>query len=817
MHILNLDKSWRLKRTDDSEWIPATVPGTVLHDLIKAGRLEDPYWRDNEDKVPEYVKYDYDYQCSFYIDEKLLNYKHIRLVCEGIDTLSEIRINGKFVANTENMHRIYEFDINKYLVSGDNLFQVTIFSPTKFIKRKHAEFPVYGAPEAMEGFPHIRKAHYMFGWDWGPTIPDMGIWRKIYIKAFDAEIEDVLITQKHNSGEVELDIKIKTNLPEETGFSVNVIIVSPDENNLTENKSDISKEEHIAIRINNPELWWPNGYGSQPLYEVNVVLLRNGAELDRKQYKIGLRTLYVRREKDRWGESFEFCVNNVSIFAMGANYIPEDSILPRNNRERTEKLVKACMKANFNCLRVWGGGYYPDDYFYDLCDQYGLIVWQDFMFACAAYVMTDEFSENIRREAEDNIKRIRHHACLGLWCGNNEMEWAWVAWDFPKIPRLKTDYIEQFEILLREAVKKHDPQTNYWPSSPSSGGNFDEPNDENRGDVHFWEVWHGLKPFTEYRKYFFRFVSEFGFQSFPCLKTVESFTLPEDRNIFSYIMERHQKNGAANGKILTYLSYTFKYPKNFDSLLYASQLLQAEAIKYGVEHWRRNRGRCMGAIYWQLNDCWPVASWSSIDYYGRWKALHYYAKRFFSPVLLSACEDGEKVSLHVTNELLSPVKGKVEWRLRGKGSKVLQEGDVEVRANPLSAEKVLDFDFEGIISPSDIRSTYLEYAWIPEEDREVRSALLFVPPKHFEFEEARITSDIEEYDDRFLITLSSDVLAKCVELDIKNADVVFSDNYFDILPESAVMVEIMKKDLPDFCNYRFIKKNLKIRSLRDIE
>lgn len=403
-----------------------------------------------------------------------------------------------------------------------------------------------------------------------------------------------------------------------------------------------------VITIEHPQLWWPNGLGKQPLYRVTVRL----ATGDTRMWRIGLRTMTVSREKDEWGEEFCHVVNGMKVFAMGADYIPEDNILARVTPERTRRLLEDCKAANFNAIRVWGGGYYPDDAFYDICDELGLMVWQDLMYACAFYDLTPDFERSIRVETHQNVARLRHHASLALICGNNEMEMFMAGansalinhrtWEFvPTYPHHITDYVKMFEYILPAIVKETAPQTYWWPASPSSGGNFDAPNDENRGDNHYWDVWHGEKPFTEYRKFFFRYASEFGFQSFPCLKSVKQFTLPDDRNIFSRVMERHQRNQAANGKILSYLSQTFRYPNSFDDLLYASQLMQAEAIRYGVEHWRRNRGRCMGAIIWQLNDIWPVASWASIDYYGRWKALHYAAKRFFAPVMISAEEEGE--------------------------------------------------------------------------------------------------------------------------------------------------------------------------------
>ncbi len=385
----------------------------------------------------------------------------------------------------------------------------------------------------------------------------------------------------------------------------------------------------LTSSIHNPKLWWPNGYGDQPLYKVQVELLdEDGTVLETITKRIGLRTLTISQEKDLWGKEFAFCVNGVKIFAMGGNYIPEDCIYSRITPEVQKYLLESCKRANFNCVRVWGGGYYPSDHFYDLCDEMGLIVWQDLMFACNVYDLTEEFEDNITKEITENVKRLRHHASLGLWCGNNEMESAWDHW--PEVQSeskyLRADYIKMFEYVIPKAVRAADSETFFWQSSPSSGGCFDDPDDENRGDCHYWDVWHGQKPFTDYQKHYFRFCSEFGFQSFPCLKTVESFTEEKDRNIFSRVMENHQKNPAANGKILYYLSENFRYPENFRKLLYVSQILQGMAMKYGVDHWRRHRGRCMGTLYWQINDNWPVASWASIDYFGRWKALHYMAK-----------------------------------------------------------------------------------------------------------------------------------------------------------------------------------------------
>ena len=824
MDKLSLDGKWGFRKVGDREWLNTSVPGSVFHDLLQAGRIEDPFYRDNELKAREIASYDYEYMREFIADSRFLAHECTILHCEGLDTLADVFINGQLAASTDNMHRSYEMNIKSLIREGINNIRILLRSPVKFIDKKDEENPLWGSDDAMKGFSHIRKGHSMFGWDWGPQIPDSGIWRSISIIACGQErLSDIYITQKHDVDKAMLDIRVRlsnnaaVNSYDTGKLRLKVILTAPDGRTLEQSIQVTCQEEHLMFQVDKPELWWPNGYGDHPLYHVEVYLTGSEGQLDSRSLDIGLRTIRVRREKDQWGESFEFEINGVSIFAMGADYIPEDNLLPRCSRQRTEKLIKSCIAANFNCIRIWGGGYYPEDYFYELCDQYGLLVWQDFMFACAVYELTAEFAQNIKKEAEDNIRRLRHHASLAIWCGNNEMETGWANWSFPKTDKHRSHYTQMFEELLPQVAAEFDPNTFYWPSSPSSGGGFDKPNDENIGDVHYWDVWHGLKPFTDYRNFYFRFVSEFGFQSFPGMKTVESFTLPEDRNIFSYVMEKHQKNGSANGKILYYLSENFKYPKDFDALLYTSQLLQAEAIKYGVEHWRRNRGRCMGAIYWQLNDCWPVASWASVDYFGRWKALHYFAKRFFSPIILTACEEGLKVSLHVSNESMQELNGEIHWQLRDSNSCILHGGSAGAGVAPLSSKSLCELDFSRELSDREVqRRVYLEYGLYHGNEVISGGTLLFVKNKHFEFINPKLEAIIEESEDSFLIKLYSVAYAKYVGLDLSTADGIFDDNYFDMSAGCIKHVCVKKDDLSSPLTLDEFKTQLQIRSIYDL-
>ena len=784
MNKLTLNGAWTLTIPGaDFPPVAATVPGSVYNDLLTAQLIPDPFYRDNENEALKLMEHDFIYARSFDVPAALLDCDAVLLRCEGLDTLAAIEVNGAFAGRADNMHRTWEFDVKPLLHAGANEIRVALASPTRFIRESYAESKADGSSDAMVGFPNLRKTHCMFGWDWGPRLPDAGIWRDIEILGIDAaRVRDVYVAQRHEAGRVTLDVTTHVDHVVPGDVAVAVAVTAPDGSSFT------ASGERCSVVIDDPQLWWPAGYGDQPLYTVEVTLSKDGRALDSWTRRVGLRTMAVRREKDQWGESFCHCVNGVDVFAMGADYIPEDNLLPRRNPARTRRLLEDARLANMNAIRVWGGGYYPDDYFYDICDELGLLVWQDCMFACAVYNLTEAFEENVKAEIVDNVRRLRHHPSLALWSGNNEMEEFVAVGQWVDNKRQVADYIKLYEYIIPKILKAEDPQAPYWPSSPSSGGSFDDPQDENRGDCHYWMVWHGLLPFTAYREHLFRYASEFGFQSFPCMETIESFTLPEDRNVFSYVMEKHQRNASANGRIVAYLSQMYLYPHDLDLLVYASQLLQAQAMQYGVEHWRRHRGRCMGAVIWQLNDCWPVASWASIDYYGRWKALHYYAKRFFAPVLISCHEEGvlsqdtnvnaepfalkKSARLNVSNETRQVFRGTAEWSLRRSDASVIAEGAFPVSVPALSACWLPEQDF----SDQDTYGCYFAYALYDEAGRQVgEGSVLFCAPKHFRFADPRLTVRLEGDE----LAVRAAAYARSVELRC-GADVVLEDNFFDM-------------------------------------
>ncbi|MCX7821039.1 MAG: hypothetical protein N2258_05115 [Brevinematales bacterium] len=807
---LLLDKKWKIKRLSTGDIYERNIPCSILS-LLREENILDPYYRDNEKLALKYLEEDYELSKEIDIDKELLTEENILLTIQ-IDTIGIVLLNEVNILQTKNMHRIYEVDIKNFLKPDKNELKIILKSPIKYITEKQKQLPLYGVKEAIAGYPHLRKAHFMFGWDWGAQLPDMGIYHPPEIKAFSTcKIKNLKISQQHSKKRVNLNFELGLEKFSSKNLYLFSKISSPSGAEFFYEQEINSKNINWEIEIDNPFLWWPSSLGKQYLYEVELTIKDKDKIIDSLKKKVGLRKVELIRQKDKIGESFFFRINEKEIFIKGANYIPEDHILPFTNRQRTRKLLSDCLKANFNTIRIWGGGYYLPDYFYELCDELGILIWHDFMFACSQYPPDKEFIEEVAKEIEYNVERLKHHPSIILWCGNNEVEEAWVYWGIPQKNHLKKTYLKIFEKLIPSILKKVDKDRPYWPSSPSTKGNFYKPREETAGDSHYWAVWHGLKPFEDYKYHNFRFVSEFGFQSFPSIKTINSFTEEEDRNIFSYVMEKHQKNSSANGKIIYYLSENYLFPKDFKSLVYLSQLLQAEAIKYGVKHFRIKSDICRGAIYWQLNDCWPVASWSSIDYYGRWKALHYYAKKFFSPIMLASDIENNLVKIYLLNDNYEEQYFTFKFKISTFSGTKIYQTEKNVKTPPFGSQLIFEYFITENVNPREI---YIDFGLYSSEVEIYRDFDFLTKPKHFIWSHPAISLDFTEDENFYQIILKTDNFAKNVEIDFESYDIILSDNYFDIPSEETKTVYISKSEYKNL-KLTDIKKDIKIFSLHD--
>ncbi|MFN2148693.1 MAG: beta-mannosidase [Anaerolineales bacterium] len=809
--------AWEFRQAGTESWLPAIVPGGVHTDLIALGHIPDPFVGDNEKRVRWVAESDWEYRCRFIPAPELLSQPQVWLSCDGLDTLATVSLNGSELGRATNMFRRYRWDVKSLLEQEENELRVEFESPVRFAAAHQAVRRMPGVPQAIPGGPYLRKAPCQFGWDWGPQLPPIGIWKDIWLEGYQgAHIDQVRLSQQHAKKRVVVEARVMIQAIEGAGCTLILRLTDPDGRALeTHAEADLDGETTLRVELPDPQLWWPNGYGAQPLYQARLELRLMDAVLDQREYQLGLRTIELRQEPDEWGRCFQFVVNGVPVFAKGSNWIPADSFPTRITEGRLERLIRDASMTHQNMLRVWGGGFYEDDRFYDLCDRYGILVWQDFIFSCHVYPLNDpEFIENVQHEVVENIRRLRHHASLALWCGNNEMEQGWVEWGWldPAYDDLKAAYDRFFHHSLPAWCAAEDPDRAYWPSSPSSGTPFENPNGQQQGDSHYWEVWHGRQPFTAYRDQFPRFMSEFGFQSLPPLATIRTFADEAEWNITSYVMEQHQKNEKGNALMVAQMLDNFRLPNDFESLVYLSMVLQAEGIRYGVEHWRRHPGRVSGTLYWQLNDCWPVASWSSLDYYGRWKALHYAARRFYAPLLLSIEDKPPQQTLHISSDLREPWNGILRWSLEKLNGEQLEAGEQPVEATQLGSAAICQLDFSDRLD-DDLRREAVLIAELWQAERILsRQTAFFVPTKHLRLADPSISTQLQIDGDEIQIQLSAHSLARMVECSLGGVDVLFSDNYFDLPAERAVTITA---PLPPGWTASQVKAAFKVQSVYD--
>ncbi|HZD30536.1 MAG TPA: glycoside hydrolase family 2 protein [Candidatus Angelobacter sp.] len=809
---------------DASQWHPAVVPGSVHLDLLRNKLIPDPYYRDNEAKLQWIENADWEYRTTVQATPALLQQKHIDLVFEGLDAYAQVYLNDKLVLTANNMFREWRVSVKADLKTGANTLRIVFPSPIKIAGEVAANDP-WQPKTRVEPKTYVRKAAYEYGWDWGPRFVTSGVWRPARLEAWAAaRISNVNIRQLDVSSTVaHLLAEVEVTAAEAGNATVAV-----DYGMGTGKHSEVSRNVQLQSGINrvvlpidiaSPSLWYPAGYGAQPIYKFTAQLRMGKGVQDEAAVKTGLRSIVLHRELDQWGRSFEFVVNGIPVFGKGADVIPFDSFPTRVTTQQYRQVLQSAVDANMNMIRHWGGGYYETDEFYDICDELGIMIWQDFMFGNDWQPGAYDWKLNVTAEAEQQVKRLRNHPSIVIWCGNNETEVA-LAWkDRDKLPadvrfQMWQDYLTTFSGILASAVNRYAPETPYWPSSPSA--DYEELSDKYQsGDMHDWSVWHGRVPFTDYEKHNPRFMTEYGFQSFPEMRTIETFTVPEDRlNIFTPVMLAHQKNAAGNAIIRDYMLRDYPQPKDFASFLYASQVLQAEGIKVGAEHLRRNRPRTMGSIYWQLNDCWPVASWSSLDYYGRWKALHYYARRFYAPILVSPHNEGGNIAVYVVSDKTSPTVATLRVRILGFEGAALSDKSQSLTIAPLASQVYQTIPMLDVTNMpnADLGKIFAVTDLLVDNKVVSSNELFFVPKKDMQLPQAKITSELTpaQAAGTYTLHLAAPMLARSVYVSFGNLDAKPADNYFDLLPGQAVDLTISSAASLDD-----LKTNLRVLSLTD--
>jgi len=811
--ISNLIKSnWSFKAVDDSIWLPATVPGYVHLDLLNNNLIEDPYYRLNEHNQQWIDKKDWEYRTTFNVDSRILEKDVVELNFKGLDTYANVYLNDKLILMADNMFTSYVVSCKDILKATNNKLKVILESPIKIglEKREKLGYFLPGAENdqsELGGLGDIkvsiftRKPGYHFGWDWGPRLVSSGIWQDIELVAWNkATIADVNIVQdKLSDSKAELIAEIE--VLSTTALEAKILCKIDSENAIEQKVSLLEgiNKINIPIAIQKPELWWTNGLGSQKLYDFEIELFADSKLLSAVSKNVGLRTVELIQQPDSIGKSFYFSVNGNPVFMKGANYIPQDIFLSRVADDDYEKLIKSAADANFNMLRVWGGGIYEKDIFYDLCDKYGILVWQDFMFACAMYPGNTEFLDNVKREAIFNVKRLRGHPCIVLWCGDNEILSAWSRWGWKEdvyenqgqniVDTVWKAYDKIFHNILPEVVKEFDPGRSYWSSSPSAG--FGELESGKSGDNHYWGVWWAKEPMSKYKEFIPRFMSEYGFQSFPELNSVKKYALEEDWDINSEVMKSHQRSSIGNVTIDEYMQRDYKKPKNFPMFLYVNHVLQAEGIKMAIEAHRRNMPVCMGSLYWQLNDCWPAASWSGIDNYGNWKAMHYFVKKAFNDILVSPDIDKNgRLRVTIVSDKLKSIEAKLKLSILNFNGITLwsQEKHIDILKN--SSTIYFDTLVSSIINGME-RSEILLHASLLDLDDEILSENVnyFLPIANLNLPVPVINSTIEETEGGFIISLSTDKLAKNLYLRADEVVGMFSDNYFELMANKSIKIK----------------------------
>ena len=777
----SLDTNWSFRSLNSNDWYPATVPGNIYSDLIDNKLIEDPFIGANETKVQWVADSTWVYQTRFDVSSNTLNKDHLQLHFEGLDTYANVYLNDSLILSSNNAFRNYKIPVKK-LISSRNTLAVH-FAPTKIIEESEKNKLDYTLPEGNRVF--TRKAQFQYGWDWGPKLNTMGIWKEVSLQAWDdSRIENVYLRKdSYTEKEARFTAIITLTSPPEESTSVQVFADGQDFSLQIPTGKQTNQFE-IPITIEDPIFWWPHNLGIPHLYEVEVQLVQDGIVRDVVIVNHGVRNVSLIAEEDEHGQSFYFDVNGIPVYMKGANYIPQHSLQNRVTDAHYENLLQDVVDANMNMLRVWGGGIYENDVFYDLCDKKGILVWQDFMYACAMYPGDEAFLENAKQEAEDQLFRLRNHPSIVLWCGNNENNEGWHNWGWQdgktqaQKDKIWGDYLKLFDSILPAEVAKH-TQLDYWESSPKYGrGN---PKYQFEGDAHDWWVWHDGYPFEHFEDFVPRFMSEFGFQSFPSMDAMKFINHSKEIQIDTDGMKSHQKHHRGYELIDLYMERDYKVPENDEDYVYVSQLVQARGMRMGIEAHRRAKPYNMGTLYWQLNDCWPGISWSSIDHFGNWKALHYEAKEAFENILISFKREGNHVNVYIINDLLKNLEETLVLQLNDFKGNVLWSSSLEVEVDRNSSVLAQSFFVENM-SGLDGNEVLLDAKY-----GDYTNTYFFEKPKNLALDKAEIHYEIQKVEQGFSVDVTSPVFQKNVMLMV-SAKGHFSDNYFDLKPNETKTV-----------------------------
>jgi beta-mannosidase len=792
--------AWRFRDASArAPWREAVVPGCVHRDLLRHDLIPDPFWASNEAGLQWIEERDWEYRATFTVAAALLAEEVVELVADGLDTVATVTLNGREIARTENMFLGHRWDVKPLLRRGRNELLIRFDSAMRYIREHRTGHTPREFNDPVGRCVVIRKQQCQFGWDWGPRFVTAGVWRDLRLEAWSGNrLDGVRVAQEHRA-----DGRVALRLAAELARAEAAVELRW---KLTLDGATVGEGSGGEILIERPQLWWPNGQGAQPLYTLHVEAIgADGAVFGAWTRRIGLRTIVLDRHRDEWGESFQFVVNGRAIFAKGANWIPAHSFAAGLTRADYARDLESAAAAHMNMIRVWGGGIYESEDFHDLCDELGLLVWQDFMFACTLYPADEAFLASVRAEVAFQARRLRHRASLALWCGNNEV-FGCNGHELVPANANYADYEALFHRAVPEALAPVDAVTPYWPSSPWRGDvGLDHAAGEARGDTHFWDVWHARQPVKSYERHVFRFVSEFGMQSYSSPETNATFCPPHADNVFGPEMENHQKNRFGNQIILDYVSRLYRFPKDQDALIYLSQLNQAWCMQVGVEHWRRHAPRCMGALFWQLNDCWPVASWSSIEFTGRWRALHHVAKRFFAPALAVAHVPGDEttiignyrrssaheVHLYTIYDAPEPAKGELRWELRHLDGRMLKRGRKSVVLRHGESVEQATFEAGPLLARHGREALYLRLALEIGGERVSEDSVFFTAPRFLALPPAKTAVAVKlETPTRARLTFRSKAFQHRFGFELAGLAHRASDNYFELYPDEAKAVTV---------------------------